>query len=445
MVRTGTGAVGESWLPMIAPQTSPAEPASNILGISAKSLHAGRRAKQGADPEAAVKAKSRRFEMQRKAQSLLYAGDKSANEQYRVCWCCRTINTHGETVRVYRQVESGGARFAGLTTCGSVWHCPVCAAKITEGRRRELDKALTAWVGQGGKVQLMTLTFPHEAGQGLDALLERFGKAVTAFKNSRTYKRIMGAADRAGSIRSLEATWGENGWHPHTHDLVFLGRDLTMTDVDELKAEWVKRLFKLGLGDRSKLSDMLAHGLDIQDGKYAAEYIAKFGHDAAWGAAAELTKPHGKAGRVGEFGGADHYSPFQLLAWAEQGDTKAGALFREFGESFEGKRMLSWSPKLRAKLDLLEAEMTDEQIAAHEDVSPEETFVGELDQDQFKILIARNRQGDFLGYVAQCCANPETGQADIDDYIRAIATTKQTHGTQYRLRNFMGGGFSTLH
>ena len=30
--------------------------------------------------------------------------------------------------------------------------------------------------------------------------------------------------DRAGSIRSLETTWGENGWHPHTHDLVFLNR-----------------------------------------------------------------------------------------------------------------------------------------------------------------------------------------------------------------------------
>ena len=418
---------------------------SNILGISAKSLHAGRTAKRGAGSvDSGVVAKSRRYTLQRTAQALLYNGDKEAEQQVRVCWCCRTVKTRGEAVGVYRTVEGTGARFSGLTTCGSVWHCPVCSAKVTEARRRELDLALTAWVKGAGLVQLMTLTFPHETGQDLGALMPKFVKVLQRFKNSRGYKRIMADAGRVGSIRSLEVTWGANGWHPHTHDLVFLTRDLTLTEVDTLKSEWVKQCLKACLGDQSQLSDMLEHGLDVQDGRYAAEYIAKFGHDSEWGAAAEMTKPHGKVGRVGEFGGADHYTPFQLLSWAEGGDDQAAALFREFAGVFEGRRMLSWSPKLRLLLTGKEHELSDEEIAAHEDSVPDEARIGELNLDQFRVLLSRNRLGDFLGYVARCCADPATGQQDIDDYVAAVSRIKVTHGSAYRKRNDFGPGYSVL-
>jgi len=424
---------------VIASTGQPSQAPSNILGISAKSLHRPRnqRLSEADRQEAALNAKSRRFGLLRTAQGLLYDPEKRAEKQSRVCWCYRHLHTRGDAVSVYRAESGTGARLAGVATCGSVWHCPVCAAKITEARRKELDLAVTAWVKHGGIVNLLTLTFPHEWDMPLPDLMARFAKALQAFKNCKKYKRIMADAGRAGSIRSLETTWGENGWHPHTHDLVFIKSELTATDVDTLKSEWTRICIKQGLGDNSKRSDMLAHGLDIQDGRYAAEYIAKFGHDSAWGASAEMTKPHSKLGKVGEFGGADHYTPFQLLAWAESGDTRAGALFRDFAAAFDGKRMLSWSPKLRLLLTDCAEEMTDEEIAAHDDPAPGEVRTGELSGEQFAILLGRNRLGDFIAYVARCCADPDTGQADIDAYVGSIAALPKTHSSRYGMANWM--------
>lgn len=360
-------------------QTANPQPPSNILGISAKSIHRPRNQGLTRDSiEAGLNAKARRFDLQREAQRLIYDPDRPAAAQARVCWCHRVIQT-GRGIDVFRAGTGAGARFSGLATCGSVWHCPVCAAKITEQRRKELDLAVTAWVKHGGKVELFTLTFPHEADMPLSELLTKFGKALQSFKNSKGYRRITASAGRAGNIRSLETTWGENGWHPHVHELVFLSGDVSDTGVDELSELWAKALLKSGLASPADLSNMLARvdqdknpgcrgciAMTLQDGKYAAEYIAKFGHDSAWGASAEMTKPHSKLGKAGEFGGADHYTPFQLLAWAESGDERAAALFREFADAFQGKRMLSWSPKLRLLLTGCEAELSDEEIAAHD-------------------------------------------------------------------------------
>jgi hypothetical protein len=431
---------------MIAPQ-----PASRILGISAKSIHRPRNQRLTAADrtEAALTAKARRFTLQRAAQSLLYDPAKAAADQARVCWCHRSIRNKGETVWVYRSEAGQGARYSGVATCGSVWHCPICAAKVTEARRRELDKALTGWVKHGGRVELLTLTFPHDADMPLAELMEKFGKALQSFKNSKGYKRITAEAGRAGNIRSLETTWGEHGWHPHVHELVFLSGEVSDAAVDALSDLWAKALIKAKLATPGDLGNMLAKidpeksgfargciALTLQDGQYAADYIAKFGHDSAWGASAEMTKPHSKAGAVGD--GTEHYTPFQLLAWAEQGDQRAAALFREFAAAFEGKRMLSWSPKLRLLLNGCENELTDAELAAHDEPAPDEAKVGELTQEQFSILLGRNRLGDFIGYIARCCADPDTGQADIDAYVDAIAALPKSHSSRYLQKGFIG-------
>lgn len=441
----------------------------NILGISAKSIRPPRTTRKVKDLARAIDAKCSRFTLQRTAQSLLYDAGLSASRQKRVCWCCRTVKTRGETLGVYRVKSGESARLSGLNTCGSVWHCPVCAAKITEERRKELDRALTAWVKiGGGKVQLLTLTFPHQLYEldpatgenrpvGLADQMVKFAKALQTFKNSKVYQRILGDAGRAGSIRSLEATWGANGWHPHTHDLVFLKDDLTDSQVYELSTKWINALLNWGLAGLSDVSNMRmlpgkgrgCIALTLQDGKYAADYIAKFGHDSAWGAASEITKPHSKIGKIGEFGGEDHFTPFQILAWAENGDDKAAALFREFAEVFEGKRMLSWSRGLRDKLQKLDsalvAELSNEEIAARDEPMPEETRIGNITTDQYAILLARNGVGQFIHYVATCCFDPETGQADIDEYIGHIAKTKKTHSSNYLKRHFIGYGWLVLH
>jgi len=437
----------------------------STLGISANTIHAPLQASNGKGSRAD------RYRLQRVAQSLLFQPGKEADEQKRICWCHRSMI--GDTVPVYRSVDGNRARYSMLSTCGSVWHCPVCAAKIAETRRKDLQEAMVAHCRNRGSAYLVTLTFPHEIDESLPDLMERFDKARSAFKNCRTYKRILGckrdkgtgditsqgSAESIGSVCSLEVTVSLlNGWHPHLHMLAFTKReglrevmfdgsirkaengDLQSAEIDQLKAEWCRLLLKHGLGDKSKISDMMAHALNVRGGEYAAEYIAKMGRDERWGQSRELTTQHAKIGAAGGPPEDMHFTPFQLLAWAENGDGWAMNRFREYANAFDGKRMLTWSPHLRKSLNLQEDERTDEEIAADE--KPEEVRIGELSEDQFTVLLTRNAIGDFLRYVAESCHDLSSAQADLDGYIEALQRLPATHGKLHRMRRAFGGGFA---
>ena len=365
-------------------------------------------------------------------------------KQHATCWCHRTVNT--ESVHIKRRVDGGGARLAGVGTCGSVWTCPVCAAKITEARRAELMEGMARGKALGLRPFLLTLTTPHGRGQGLSNLLTDFQKALTSFKNSKTYKGIMGKVNRAGSIRSLEVTWGEeNGWHPHTHDLVYVGGDLqamldwplNADDPDStLRAAWFKALKKSGLAGDSQRADVFDHGIDIRDGTYAAEYVAKFGREATsegWGLSGELTKSHAKLGKRGQ-----RFTPFQLLQWAHTGDRQAAALFREFAEAFTGKRMLSYSPKLKGKLEV--GDIPDEVLASMSTPMPDEEAAGSLSLDDYHEVIRRGAIPDLLAYAASCLTNPDTAQDDLADWMTWLKQQPARLGGSLRMRRHFGSG-----
>ena len=83
-----------------------------------------------------------------------------------------------------------------------------------------------------------------------------------------------------------------NGWHPHFHFLQFV---LVKADSTQLM-DWKTRLYlrwdaycqKAGLGSPS-----FAHGIDLQDGQQASNYVSK------WGLEDEMTKAHIKKGKAG--------------------------------------------------------------------------------------------------------------------------------------------------
>jgi hypothetical protein len=327
-------------------------------------------------------------------------------------------------VNVFRSAE--GASFGNLATCGSVWHCPVCAAKITEGRRQELQLAINTWAKQGGEVYLMSLTFPHEISQALKDNLAKFGDALSKFKKSRIYKKTMVAIGSAGSIRALEVTHGGHGWHPHTHDLVFASKD-QLDLLQQLQTAWIEALIKSGIADRCQTNDMMQAAFDVRNGDYAAEYVAKFGFEPSlaskdatgehWGAASELTKSQAKVGK--RLGGR---TPFTLLGNYIAGDQEAGALFQEFGIHFKGKRQLFWSPKLRKALALAE-EKTDEEIA--EEVLPERELVATLDNEDWKLVLSRNARFDVLK------AAQDDGAEGVARLMQELAGRRRTHGSVY--------------
>ena len=58
---------------------------------------------------------------------------------------CHRYKTPNKEIEVWRGVSAGVAGkafYKGLMVCGSLWTCPVCAAKISERRRLELSEGL---------------------------------------------------------------------------------------------------------------------------------------------------------------------------------------------------------------------------------------------------------------------------------------------------------------
>jgi|CXWL01.1.fsa_nt_gi hypothetical protein len=400
------------------------KPVSPFLGNSAKSI-------REKSPEARlsrfVTAKTIRYALQRKAGQLLWDELGGKRQKFRVCHCGRSVQ--GEGVAIYRQSSGAGARFGGLATCGSGWTCPTCATRIGEVRREELSKAAVKHVKvDGGRVNLLTQTFPHERnGLSLADTQVRFYKARQAFKNRALYKKLF-SIDKTtigyvGMVSSMEITHGANGWHPHLHMLSFTKRSLSDDEILELKKLWVSVLIKFGLGSKAQIPEMMEHGLDVRGGEDAAAYIAKYGREEKWGISSELTRSHSKKG-IG-----DSVTPFGLLALADAGDEQAAALFVEFAHAFLGKRLITWSRGMRAKFGMQE-EHTDEAAAAQE--MEAEHFVAFINHDYWKIVLRADARAELLEYAAGCCLNPDTGQADIEEFIEALKyAPKKSRGWFY--------------
>jgi hypothetical protein len=291
-----------------------------------------------------------RYQRQSSAQELL--------PNKRVGKCLKT--RIAKTVKVMKSKEHGKCHYGDLMICGSVWDCPVCAGKISERRRVELTRAVEQHKSFGGSVYLITFTYSHKKQDNLQELLEKQAKAMQWFYRHRTYKEIAKRYQKQGRVRALEVNHGENGWHPHIHELWFL--DLHLHDFQTLKLEifnlWLKACQRFDLGLPS-----WDHGVDVRGGGDAAAYVAKFGFEekkpSAWGIEHEITKASSKKARTGS------RSAFQLLDDYIEGDKQAGALFSEYSKAFHRKKQLTWSRGLKAVFDL--DTMTDEELATLQD------------------------------------------------------------------------------
>lgn len=294
------------------------------LGITAKSV-------------GHFEGRARRFRWQRHAAKLL--GGKG-----RVGLCRWSVVSKARGVDVvetrYASTGETRAHFEGVQTCGSVWSCPCCGARISETRRGELNRLLVWARAQGLAVSMVTLTARHGREDDLADLLDRMKDAKRRWAQHRTYRAIK--ADVVGSVTATEVTaGGANGWHPHFHMLL-----LTRPGVDlaPLGPAWLASLAAAGL-------DGAGAAFRVQDASAAGRYVAK------WGAGEEMTMTNRKAGRKGR-----GRTPAQLLAAScDQGDKIAGHLWREFSGVFRGRRQLVWSRGLKALAGV--GEVSDEDAA----------------------------------------------------------------------------------
>lgn len=303
-----------------------------------------------------------------------------------VCRCGRHASrAHGGGEHVAIKRAEGRAFFSGVVTCGSVWHCPVCASKVSEARREEIEAVVGAHEATGGVVYHAVMTVPHHAFQACKPLRQAVTKAWQEVQRGKAWMRLKERYGFVGNIRSLEVTHGGNGWHPHIHVLMFFdhGDWLALTDEfgAELFARWQAAVERLGMGKPSRRAFRWER---CWTPKEAGEYVAKWG--------LEMTKGHMKTGKR-----SGQRTPWQILQdIAETGSEADKALFREYGQAFKGARQLTWSRGLRA-LYLVDDEMTDAEAAQAEPVESE--TVATVAADGYKILVSRELEIALLEHV----------------------------------------------
>ncbi|MFL5624323.1 MAG: protein rep, partial [Ktedonobacteraceae bacterium] len=158
-----------------------------------------------------------RWQLQREARALL--------PDERVAFCLRRIQA--TTVDVLYSPQYQSAHYGGLMVCGSVWVCPLCAAKISEHRRVELEQAIARCIANGGAVYLTTYTIAHKRYDNLSTLLQSFLQARKRMKQGRAAQALRQRFGILGTVSVREVTWSKlNGWHPHCHELVFCSAEI---------------------------------------------------------------------------------------------------------------------------------------------------------------------------------------------------------------------------
>src|SRR5256885_13024065 len=80
--------------------------------------------------------------------------------------------------------------YAGMSTCGSGWACPVCAAKIRYHRADEASRALVSALEQGFGGLFVTRTIPHTAEDTLGGTLGLLAEGRRYVANQQGVKAV---------------------------------------------------------------------------------------------------------------------------------------------------------------------------------------------------------------------------------------------------------------
>lgn len=357
------------------------------------------------DATAVNEARSGRFMLQRVSRTVLKGDKNPRGMDWRVVGC--THRRIAAEVAVLRNKATAKARFGGLRICGSVWTCPVCAAKISEHRRAEIHAATDTHTQAGGGIYMLTLTFSHKRADDVAKLVKALKRALKLLRDHRTYKQCKQYIDYVGLIRALEVTYGDaNGWHPHVHELWLTAKKLTRAQVRLVQKEifeaWRVACVSAGLGEPNR-----KQGVTFIEAESAQEYVTKFGREPKWGVGSELAKSHTKRGRLSSM------TPFDLLRLAGEGDARAGALFRTFATAFYGARQLFWSRGLKKLFGI--DEVSDEEAAELEEGEAE--LVTRLTADQWRAVL--RQPYDARGLVLELAENG--GESAVREFVVTLA------------------------
>lgn len=330
------------------------------------------------------------------------------------------------------------AGYAGIETCGSVWSCPQCSAKIGAARAASLGGLLSWASGEGHTVAMLTLTARHDKGDrledlwgGLGAAWRHLGRSWSSETREAFAKRVeknrdawadyraglrrkprkepeqlvrrVGVLESIGAlgyVRATEVTHGASGWHVHYHCVLVLERsEADREDPENYEAKldaargkifeaWKTGLSKSGYTavERAREKDgSTSHvGADLRVMKSGMVEDALSGYltkatDAL--AAAEAVKKDAASiaaeATLGQHkkGRKSSRTPFQVLGdVAQTGDADDADLWAEWVKVSRGRRQLVWSNGLAELAKIADEAEKTDEEIAAEEIGSEDLF-----------------------------------------------------------------------
>jgi hypothetical protein len=236
--------------------------------------------------------------------------------------------------------------------CGLSWCCPVCSSKIAARRAEELSRALTVWLGTGRKLLFLTLTMPHEYGDGLRAAVKTVRGGYRRVLQGRAFQEAKVKWGIRGSVSALEITHGKNGWHPHMHILWFVEHALSEEEIAELHEWFFERWYAAIRRMRVRRPDPRNCPLERVADSAIGRYLSKCG------AAFELARWDRKHATYG------NRTPFEILEDIRlHGRRQDVQFWLEYEQAMYRVQQLTWSKGLRRSLGLV-PDSGDAEIAA---------------------------------------------------------------------------------
>jgi hypothetical protein len=274
----------------------------------------------------------------------------------RFAGCGRIIHAKDgkAAIRVTHGDDGPNAYLTGVRTCGSVWMCSVCAAKIRARRSIEVATVAEAHCNGGGHVGMLTLTVRHRPSHTLRQLMDAQAAAWRSLQQSADWRALREVDGLIGTVRSWEITQSfqrlgnaVGSWHPHFHVLLLWDGDVIDPERAAEAVAWIERAWAQRIENRLGCRPN-EHGFDYRPLEAgAAAYVAKIGHEMA---------------RNDLKGSAD---VFDLLAELEDGEAWVWHRVEEYAATTAGRRAIQFSRGLRERFGL-DAELSDEELAAQE-------------------------------------------------------------------------------
>jgi hypothetical protein len=236
---------------------------------------------------------------------------------------------------------------------------------------------------------MVTFTFPHTFFDHPGQLLTKQSSAFRLLRAGREWQSEKGEIGFVGLIRALELTVGNNGWHPHTHELWIVNEDCNVDLLlSKVMKRWESACIKTGLLTSDKIEDFRNYAVDMKDNAQNSEYFAKFNNRSAWGIDREIAKASTKK--------STGCHPFELLTEycgnLPYSKETRWEMFVEYATVMRGKKQIYWSQGLKKTVGL--DEKTDEELAS-EDVEIA-LLLGRLSPEQWKIIVREVAESEIL-------------------------------------------------